>query len=147
MKILYWKLIILLAVCAMIIMNALNSHVILDSDSKRITLYYYIISSRSHAPEFFISLTTFYPLIVVYVILFMKKDKFLSSVLALMGVFFTFLLWTLMRLHVDVTIISVTLTYYLILGLELFSSIACIIWGYTDRKKRLLLEKNGKESI
>jgi len=119
------KVLLCVIVSIAVFFNIMMDHVHLDSNSSRISIYYYIFRS-GFSPEFLIATTALYPLIVI-TLSFFTIPRVLYFILGLSGVFFTILLWILMNLHFDAKIISRSLVYYVILGMELLFSLVCFM--------------------
>ena len=133
---------VFLLVLMVTIINICTDHIVLENCNYNRTAISYYIFTSIFSMEFFIALTSFYPLFITIVLLWIDDRKIEMKIfllfLGFVGLLNTSLLWVLMNLHLD-CIIHPTVTYYSILMLGSVTALTCMILPW-------LRYRNGRNS-
>lgn len=122
-------------VSLIVIFNIKYDHIKLDTGSNRISFYYYLTQEK-YSPEFYVSLLSLYPLLILTIIkLFGKSHRLIFLFLGIFGIFSTISLWLLMHLHFDAIIISYKVSYYSTLIMGILSVAGCAVVLFIKRKQ------------
>ncbi len=129
MRTVKYKIWILSSVFILTTINIGGDYIVSENCSEKINNMSYFIFNNIFSPEFYVALTTFYPLIMTFVLLWVNfkqiEIKLLFLFLGLVGLLNTCLLWVVMHLHLD-CIVHYTFVYYSILIVEFTVAFLCI---------------------